>query len=234
MRTAKDKVKLTSASEPVSRSRNLSEGAAPYRSFFDSALSVVQTDLAGRILDCNPRLATMLLAGQEDIKARKFASLVADPWRAKEEEARAEVLKNGVTEEYEIELKKADGAIISVVVKKWLQIDRHGEAQGIWMVVRDNTNEKQSDGDDAVYQHAISLLEKQLRYQSVSANAPVGILTIDKSARIDSTNPAIEELLGYEAGTLIGKQNLARASNLQRASNRRPSASCLLSSGHRR
>jgi len=206
MRTAKDKVKLTSASEPVSRSRNLSKGAAPYRSFFDSALSVVQTDLAGRILDCNPRLATMLLAGEEDIKARKFASLVADPWRAKEEEARAEVLKNGVTEEYEIELKKADGAMISVFAKKWLQIDRHGEAQGIWMVVRDNTNEKQSDGDDAVYQHAISLLEKQLRYQSVSANAPVGILTIDKSARIDSTNPAIEELLGYEAGTLIGKQ----------------------------
>ena len=204
MRTAKDKVQLTSTSEPGSRSRNLSEGAAPYRSFFDSALSVVQTDLAGRILDCNPRLAATLLAGQEDIKARKFTSFVADPWRAKEEEARAEVLKNGVTEEYEIELKKADGAMISVVAKKWLQIDRHGEAQGIWMVVRDNTNEKQSD--DAVYQHAISLLEKQLRYQSVLANVPVGILTIDKSARIESTNPAIEELLGYEAGTLIGKQ----------------------------
>ena len=204
MRTAKDKVQLTSTSEPGSRSRNLSEGAAPYRSFFDSVLSVVQTDLAGRILDCNPRLAATLLAGQEDIKARKFTSFVADPWRAKEEDARAEVLKNGVTEEYEIELKKADGAMISVVAKKWLQIDRHGEAQGIWMVVRDNTNEEQSD--DAVYQHAISLLEKQLRYQSVLANVPVGILTIDKSARIESTNPAIEELLGYEAGTLIGKQ----------------------------
>ena len=101
---AKDKVQLTSTSEPGSRSRNLSEGAAPYRSFFDSALSVVQTDLAGRILDCNPRLAATLLAGQEDIKARKFTSFVADPWRAKEEDARAEVLKNGVTEEYEIEL----------------------------------------------------------------------------------------------------------------------------------
>ena len=35
---------------------------------------------------------------------------------------------------------------------------------------------------------------------------PPWYLTIDKSARIDSTNPAIEELLGYEAGTLIGKQ----------------------------
>jgi len=58
MRTAKDKVKLTSTSDG-SRSRNLSEGAAPYRSFFDSVLSVVQTDLAGRILDCNPRLAAI-------------------------------------------------------------------------------------------------------------------------------------------------------------------------------
>src|SRR4030095_160237 len=118
MRTAKDKVQLASTSEPGSRSRNLSEGAAPYRSFFDSALSVVQTDLAGRILDCTPRLCATLLADQEDIKARKFTSFVADPWRAKEEEGRAEVLKNGVTEEYEIELEKADGAMSSVVAKQ--------------------------------------------------------------------------------------------------------------------
>src|SRR5262245_15649210 len=60
--------------------------------------------------------------------------------------------------------------------------------------------------DEAVYQHAMSVVEKQLRYQSLSANAPVGILTIDKLAHIDSTNAAIEELLGYSASALIGKK----------------------------
>ncbi len=172
-------------------------------SFFDSALSVVQTDLAGRILDCHPRLAGMLLAGEEEIKARRFSDFVADKWRRVEEDARAEVIKHGVTEEYAIELKKADGALAPVVVKKWLQIDRHGEAQGIWMVVRDKTEEQ---SDEAVYQHAMKLLEKQLRYLSLSATAPVGILTIDKSSRIESTNSAIENLLGYSAGALIGRK----------------------------
>ncbi len=204
MRRPKRKLKLTSTSQPASRNRKVNGDAAPYRSLFDSALSVVQTDLAGRILDCNPRLASALLAGQEDLKMRKFSSLVGDPWLAKEEDARGEVIKNGVTEEYEIELKKTDGIVVPVVVKKWLQIDRHGEPQGIWMVVRDNTDERQSD--DSVYQHAIALLEKQLRYQSVLANAPVGILTINKSAQIDSTNPAIEELLSYKSDALIGKK----------------------------
>src|SRR5689334_10256228 len=203
MRRAKHKTKSSSGFSAHAPGRNRHNNSAPHDSLFDSALSVVQTDLAGRILDCNPRLAVMLLADEEEIKTRKFSSFVVDNWRKAEEDARAEAIKNGVTEEYEIDLKKADGSPIRVVVKKWLQIDRHGEPQGIWMVVRDKTGER---SDEAVYQHASSLLEKQLRYQSLSANTPVGILTVDKTARIDSTNAAIEELLGYSANALIGKK----------------------------
>jgi diguanylate cyclase (GGDEF)-like protein/PAS domain S-box-containing protein len=202
MRRAKAKMKSTSGLSAHSNGRTQQKNSEPHDSLFDSALSVIQTDLAGRILDCNPRLAGMLLAEEEEIKTRKFSSFVVDKWRRAEEDARAEVIKNGVTEEYEIDLKKADGSLARAVVKKWLQIDRHGEPQGIWMVVRDKTEER----DEAVYQHAVSLLEKQLRYQSLSANAPVGILTVDKSSRIDSTNSAIEDLLGYSAGALIGKK----------------------------
>ena len=203
MRRAKHKMKSISGLSAHSAGGSQFKNSEPHDSLFDSALSVVQTDLAGRILDCNPRLAGMLLADEEELKTRKFSSFVADKWRRTEEDARAEVIKNGVTEEYEIDLKKADGSLARVVVKKWLQIDRHGEPQGIWMVVRDKTEER---SDEAVYQHAMSVVEKQLRYQSLSANAPVGILTIDKSAHIDSTNAAIEELLGYSASALIGKK----------------------------
>jgi diguanylate cyclase (GGDEF)-like protein/PAS domain S-box-containing protein len=176
-----------------------------YQSLFNSvAFSIVETDLTGRIVDCNPALARMLLANQDDFRACKLLSLIPNKWHEKEESTRAEVIDNGVTDEYEIELRKSDGTVFPVAVKKWLQTDERGEAQGIWMLVRDITDKKKND--DVVYQRAILLLENQIRYQSLLATVPIGILTIDKAGRIDSVNPAVEELLDYTSSEIVAKQ----------------------------
>jgi diguanylate cyclase (GGDEF)-like protein/PAS domain S-box-containing protein len=181
------------------------ETSSFYESLFDTAaLGIVQTDLAGRIVDCNPAAAQMLLANQEDIREREFLSLVPDPWHGKEEATTAEAIKSGVTGEYEIELRRVDGAAFTAAIKKWLNVDKLGKAQGVWMVIRDLAERKSSD--DTAYQRAIFLLESQIRYQSLLANAPVCILTVDNSARIEATNSTIEDLLGYESADLIGKQ----------------------------
>jgi len=175
-----------------------------YQSLFNSvAFSIVETDLTGRIVDCNPALARMLLANQDDFRACKLLSLMPNKWHEKEESTRAEVIDNGVTDEYEIELRKSDGTAFPVAVKKWLQTDERGKAQGIWMLVRDITDKKKND--DVVYQRAILLLENQIRYQSLLASLPIGILTIDKTGRIDTVNPAVEELLAYTSSEIVGK-----------------------------
>ncbi|HYT55016.1 MAG TPA: EAL domain-containing protein [Verrucomicrobiae bacterium] len=175
-----------------------------YQSLFNSvAFSIVETDLTGRIVDCNPALARMLLASQDDFRACKVLSLMPNKWHEKEESTRAEVIDNGVTDEYEIELRKSDGTVFPVAVKKWLQTDERGKAQGIWMLVRDITDKKKND--DVVYQRAILLLENQIRYQSLLASLPIGILTIDKTGRIDTVNPAVEELLAYTSSEIVGK-----------------------------
>src|SRR5918999_3879948 len=175
-----------------------------YQSLFQSAaFSIVETDLTGRIIDYNPTFAGMLLANQEDFKASKVVSLIPQKWHDKEESTRAEVIENGVTDEYEIELLKTDGTIVPVAVRKWLQSDPQGNAQGIGMSVRDNTDKKKND--DVVYQRAISLLENQIRYQSLLACVPIGILTVDETTRIDSVNPAVEELLDYTSSEIVGK-----------------------------
>ncbi|HEV8721039.1 MAG TPA: EAL domain-containing protein [Candidatus Binatia bacterium] len=176
-----------------------------YQSLFNSvAFSIVETDLTGRIVDCNPALARMLLASQDDFRACKILSLMPNKWHEKEESTRAEVIDNGVTDEYEIELRKSDGTVFPVAVKKWLQTDERGKAQGIWMLVRDITDKKKND--DVVYQRAILLLENQIRYQSLLASLPIGILTIDKTGRIDTVNPAVEELLAYTSSEIVGKK----------------------------
>ena len=176
-----------------------------YQSLFNSvAFSIVETDLTGRIVDCNPALARMLLANQDDFRACKILSLMPNKWHEKEESTRADVIDNGVTDEYEIELRKSDGTVFPVAIKKWLQTDERGKAQGIWMLVRDITDKKKND--DVVYQRAILLLENQIRYQSLLASLPIGILTIDKTGRIDTVNPAVEELLGYASSEIVGKK----------------------------
>ena len=176
-----------------------------YQSLFNSvAFSIVETDLTGRIVDCNPALARMLLANQDDFRACKILSLMPNKWHEKEESTRADVIDNGVTDEYEIELRKSDGTVFPVAIKKWLQTDEREKAQGIWMLVRDITDKKKND--DVVYQRAILLLENQIRYQSLLASLPIGILTIDKTGRIDTVNPAVEELLGYASSEIVGKK----------------------------
>jgi diguanylate cyclase (GGDEF)-like protein/PAS domain S-box-containing protein len=207
MKKAKRGVKMATSGRPRSNGASASgtlSTPASYRSLFDTALSVVEIDLDGRIIDCNPAAAQMLSVHQEDIREREFVSLVPDQWHKKEEATTAEAIKSGVTDEYEIELRRGNGAPFAAAIKKWLQVDKLGKAQGVWMVIRDITQKKKSD--DTIYQRAISLLESQIRYQSLLANAPICILTVDNSAQIEATNPTIEDLLGYESADLIGKR----------------------------
>src|SRR5574338_527675 len=90
-----------------------------YQSLFDSAaLSIIETDLSGRIIDCNPGLANQLLTNPEAFTQLNFAELVSDRWRAREAAATAEVVERGSTGEYEIELMKEDGTVLPVAIKK--------------------------------------------------------------------------------------------------------------------
>jgi len=174
------------------------------RSVFDSAaLSFIETDLSGTIIECNPSLERMLLAKQEDFKDCNVASLVPKKWHDKEEAKHVQLIKSGATDEYEIELYKKDGTALPVTVKKWLQTDEHGKAQRIWTLVRDLANKKKND--DLVYQRAVLLLESQIRYRSLLASAPIGILTVDKNGQVESVNPAVEELFGLASAAIVGK-----------------------------
>jgi len=210
MKKAKRTTKIFSSLDRSTRPRSTNGNRArarwsQYHSLLDSAtLSIVETDLSGRIVDCNPVLANLLRSAPEKVKHRKFVTLASEKSRSKEIATRDEVLERGSTDEYEIELMREDGTAFPVIIKKWLQSNRYGKAQRIWMLVRDIT-EKKKNGD-AFYRHVILLLENQLRNQSLLAGAPIGILTIDGNGRIESSNPAAEELLCAKSDEVIRKR----------------------------
>jgi len=210
MKKAKRTTKIFSSLDRSTRPRSTNGNGArarwsQYHSLLDSAtLSIVETDLSGRIVDCNPVLANLLRSAPEKVKHRKFVTLTSEKSRSKEIATRDEVLERGSTDEYEIELMREDGTAFPVIIKKWLQSNRYGKAQRIWMLVRDIT-EKKKNGD-AFYRHVILLLENQLRNQSLLAGAPIGILTIDGNGRIESSNPAAEELLCAKSDEVIRKR----------------------------
>ena len=208
MKKMKPGIRKSSAGVPAaaSRSANRIRGRwSHYQSLFDSAaLSIIETDLSGRIIDCNPGLANLLLASPETFKRRKFTKLVSDKWRAKEMSTNAEVAERGSIEEYEIELMKEDSSVIPVAIKKWLQTSKYGKAQRIWMLVRDISDKKRQG--DAFYRQLIQLLENQIRNQSLLDGAPMGILTIDQTGRIESVNPAAEQMLCCKSDELIRKR----------------------------
>jgi diguanylate cyclase (GGDEF)-like protein/PAS domain S-box-containing protein len=166
-------------------------------------LSLVETDLEGTIIDCNPALAQMLAARLEEFKGRKFLRLVPEKWHAIEAATQNGVIQKGVTEEYQLELCRKDGTVFPAMIKKWLHKDRHGNPRSIWTLVQDITGGKKTS--DTVYQRAALLLESQQRYRSLLASAPIGILTVDKTNRVESINAAVEELLGYGWSGIVGK-----------------------------
>jgi diguanylate cyclase (GGDEF)-like protein/PAS domain S-box-containing protein len=189
---------------PKDGSHDSAATQSTYRSLIDSvALSFVETDLEGTIIDCNPALAQMLAARLEEFKGRKFLRLVPEKWHESEAASRSEVIQNGVTEEYEIELCRKNDTVFPAMIKKWLHTDRHGNPRSIWMLVQDLTGGKKTSG--TVYQRAALLLESQHRYRSLLARAPIGILTVDKTNRVESINTAVEELLGYRWNGIVGK-----------------------------
>ena len=194
----------------VEHSKPASVGVTPLvkgahdRSLFDSeSFSFVESDLSGHIVDSNPALARMLLFPEGALIGYALSRLVPDKWHGKEAAVTAQLMQHGVTDEYEIELWKSDGSLLPVTIKKWLQTDKHGEGKSIWMLVRDVSSQGQHD--DAVYERAVLLLESQIHYQTLIDQAPIAIVTCDKAGRIESVNPAVEELLGFAPAAVVGK-----------------------------
>lgn len=177
----------------------LQESATRYREFFTTSRDAVFiTSADGKWIDFNDALVEVSGYGsREEFSAIPVAALYAD------EESRIAfrdvVLRDGFVQEYPIRARKKDGTIIDVLITSVPVRNPDGSVKMFIGTARDVTEQKRMEQ---------ALRESEGKYRTLTENAPIGILTCDRTGQITYLNPKVLELLGSPGEDMTRMINL--------------------------
>ncbi|EGW36722.1 PAS domain S-box protein [Desulfosporosinus sp. OT] len=156
-------------------------------------------DVNSAYLGCNKANAEKYLGVNEDeVRGKTDFDLMKDMELAKFYRHKdQEVLATVNTLKYEGKYVLTDGSVIDTETVKTPFLDEQGNVAGLIGVARDITNRKN--------------LEKQLREQAEYAEllfrtVPSAVLSVDKDRKIFRWNKIAEEITGYTAAEVMGKE----------------------------
>ncbi len=157
-----------------------------YRNLYDSLMDgFAQVDMDGKIIEINDIFATMLGYPRDKIGKLSYQDITPKKWHKIEEKIlKQQVLKRGYSEIYEKEYIDSKGRIFPVELRTYLMRDNAGEPNGMWAIVRDISERKQSEE---------KLRESEEKYRSVIDNIGIGISLISPDMRILSLNKQMRE-----------------------------------------
>lgn len=165
----------------------LQESEARYRDVFRTSRDcIVICSPDGKWIDFNDAMLT--LSGYEN-REELFQVPVTFLYADGKEGAtfRDLVIHHGYVEEYPLKGKKKDGTIIDVLVTAVPIRNPDGSIKIFIGTIKDLTEQKRL---------IQALCESDEHYRILVENAPVGILTCDRSGKITHVNPKVLELLG--------------------------------------
>ena len=119
-----------------------------YQILYDSMRDgVVFVDIKDRkIIDCNQSYADMLGYSKEELMQLTFIQVTPEKWHKFEEDIiENQIIPIGYSDFFEKEYIKKDGTIFPIELRAWLSKDSHGNINGMWAIVRDITERKQSE-----------------------------------------------------------------------------------------
>lgn len=162
-----------------------------YRSIFNNAIEgIFQTTTEGRFITANPALAKMymydtpeeLIAGVKSIGEELYV-------RQEERDVFQQLLhEKGVVSNFEVELRRKDGATFWVTMSARLIRDADGEIPYYEGTIEDITERKRA---------AERIVAEKQRFLSLVDNAPFGMIMIDQDGSFQYFNPKFEEMFGY-------------------------------------
>jgi PAS domain S-box-containing protein len=155
----------------------------------------------GKFIDANQALLDML--GYESKEEFLSIDIEKDLYVKPEDRQKFQRLieRDGRVTDYEVEFKRKDGSIVSVLHTSQARYDEQGEVLGYEGLNVDQTNRKQMEKD---LQEANDFLNNVIR------SSPNAILGADMKGNIFMWNKSAEEILGYSAGEVIGKMNIRK------------------------
>ena len=157
--------------------------------------AVFYKDRDGRYLGCNEAFQELTGKDAEAIRGKTVQEVWPERHAKVYRQHDRNLLLSGSRETYESQLEDGQGSIRDVLFSKNTWLDENGSPAGLVGAITDVTALKQSQQ---------ALRESRNRLQNILANAGVGIAFGDAQGHITETNPAFDQMLGYDEGALIG------------------------------
>jgi PAS domain S-box-containing protein len=116
-----------------------------YRRLYETTQDgIMARDLQGKMIDCNQAYAKMLGYSKKEIRALLVQDILPEKWYEQREEIVKKVLHTGHSIVFEREYKRKEGSVFPASVRTWRLTDGKGKVIGIWSIVRDITEQKDS------------------------------------------------------------------------------------------
>jgi PAS domain S-box-containing protein len=155
----------------------------------------------GKFLDANQALLDML--GYESKEEFLKIDITKDLYLRPEDRRKFQEMieQDGHVIDYEVDFRRKDGGVISVLHTGHARYDRRGKVLGYEGINVDQTQRKQMEKE---LKEAYDFLNKIVK------SSPNAIMATDMKGNIMIWNRAAEETLGYTAEEVIGKMNIRK------------------------
>jgi PAS domain S-box-containing protein len=171
--------------------RALRTSEARYRTLFESSLDgIAESDMDGRILDCNQAYLDLTGHTLEEMKQLRYQDLTPERWREVDEAQVRQALERGHSDIYEKERIRKDGTLIPISIRIWAHKDERGRPMGLWGIVRDITEQKAAE--ERTDRLLTRTREQAHRLQQTIDTVPEGVLLLDADHRVILGNPVAE------------------------------------------
>jgi len=165
----------------------LRESQMRYRALFEGSRDAIYvTAREGKIVDANQSMLDLFGYTREEmigLDARKAYVYPEDRTKFQQQ-----IEREGFVRDYDIKLRKKDGAEMECLLTATVRWDA-GSIAGYQGIIRDITEYKQVLNE---------LRAEKQRFQTLSENAPFGMVMIDKDGIFKYINPKFRELFGYD------------------------------------
>lgn len=143
----------------------LANSEMKYRRLYETSLDgIIARNLQGRMIDCNQAYAKMLGYSKKELKDHSYTRVLPEKWHEHREVVIKTVLETGHSTVYEREYVRKDGSIFPGSVRTWRLTDDKGEVLGVWSIVRDITELKESQNKLEQYSKQLEqLVEERTR-----------------------------------------------------------------------
>ena len=158
--------------------------------------AVYYKDSHGRYQGCNQAFTELTGKSADQIIGKTVEELWPSQLAQEYKRNDLPLLTDQQRQIYEFKLQDGDAQLRDVLFCKNTYLDEHGQPAGIVGAITDISELKRS---------ASELRESRNRLNSILANAGVGIAFGDRDGGLIETNAALDRMLGYQAGELIGR-----------------------------